>query len=78
MQEGAVSTKIARFQSVEAARIFIKDFRVPVSDRVQDFLDKKPTIKNWLSVQSAFPPETQITVNGKTFSLSDIEKEMAQ
>ena len=28
------------------------------------------------STQSAFPPETRITVNGKTFLLADIDNEM--
>lgn len=39
---------------------------------------KGATDKQSLSVQkTAFPPETEITVNGKTFLLKDIEKEMA-
>jgi hypothetical protein len=37
---------------------------------------EKATNKNSLLVQSAFPPETSITVNGKTFLLADIDKEM--
>ena len=37
---------------------------------------EEATNKDSLSVQSAFPPETRITVNGKTFLLADIEKEM--
>lgn len=41
MQQGVVSTKIARFQSVEAAKVFIKDFGFPVSDRVQKLLKKE-------------------------------------
>lgn len=41
MQEGVVSTKIARFQSVESARMFIESFNFPISDRVQKLLEKK-------------------------------------
>ena len=41
MQEGVVSSKIARFQSVEAATVFIQSFQFPVSDRVQKLLDKE-------------------------------------
>jgi len=38
------------------------------------------TNKESLKVQSdsAFPPESQITVNGKTFQLKDIDKEMKE
>ncbi len=39
MQKGAIGTKIARFQSKEAAIIFIQDFKFPVSDRVQAILE---------------------------------------
>jgi hypothetical protein len=28
--------------------------------------------------RAAWPPETRITVNGKTFCLADIDKEMAE
>lgn len=41
MQQGVVATKIARFQSVEAAKVFIKDFGFPVSNRVQKLLKKE-------------------------------------
>jgi hypothetical protein len=38
---------------------------------------EKATDKSF-STQSAFPPETRITVNGKTFCLADIDKEMTE
>jgi hypothetical protein len=41
MQEGVVSSKIARFQSMESARMFIESFNFPVSDRVQKILDRE-------------------------------------
>jgi hypothetical protein len=41
MQDGAVSSKIAIFQSKEAAKIFIEDFVFPVSNRVQNILDEE-------------------------------------
>jgi hypothetical protein len=41
MQKGVIGTKIARFQSKEAAIVFIRDFKFPVSDRVQAILDKR-------------------------------------
>lgn len=45
MRAGAIGTKIARFQSKEAAMIFIQDFKFPVSDRVQSILDKQKESK---------------------------------
>jgi len=39
LQMGAVGMKIARFQCKEAARIFIRDYKFPVSDRVQAILN---------------------------------------
>lgn len=48
MKEGHISSKIARFQSKEAAMTFIEDWKFPLSPRVQAILDKeKERIKLW-------------------------------
>lgn len=41
LQTGCIGTKIARFQNKEAAKVFVKDFKFPVSSRVQSILDKE-------------------------------------
>ena len=45
-------------------------------EKLETALCEKITHKESLLV--AFPPETEITVNGKTFLLRDIDKEMAE
>lgn len=45
-------------------------------EKLETALGEKITHNQFLPV--AFPPETKITVNGKTFLLRDIDKEMAE